>query len=609
MSKGLSEEEVVKYWLNEIERAERKKQEWQEFFKVSDCYKYFMGDQRPDNYVEDEWFTLNLIYANIRAQIPSLYFKDPYFFVRLKRSYDPGLEAIQSMTEDMGVREAVLNYIAKENNVVKIGQLCILDAYFQFGCIKSRYIPSFEVNPDAGKPKKGSNGYTLKDDMGKTLREPEQLLVGERFAWERVNPNNILVDANAGSESFTWVSQKSVDFLQTVRCDPRLKNTDKNNLEPDALLANYNEEDSNNASGFLAQLGKKVKKRKIKDSPEEEQMVTTYEIYDISRGKMYIIAKNGKLPLLEAETPRSVKGHPFSFLKFDDNPGMEGNEMWYPIPPVFNQLGPQKEFGMACNDVAIHRKRYKRKYGYYEGVIDNEEIDKFEDPEDGALVRFNQPDWQTKFAPIQDAPLDAAVTFDRIKLRSDFDDVAGSSPAARGNADADTATEAQILETRLQIRESDKQFSIRRFLIDIAGKMHYLLEENLTTEGAIFVTGPKGEVWQPYGPANFRKIRGEIQFDIDVASMSPRNIQTERAQWLQFMNTVMQAPMVFADPEVLKWWAEKFDIHEGQVLQKLSVQLQQMMQMAQQQQGILQNMPGASPPPKTIGDGGGGAFQ
>ena len=601
MGKGLSEKDVAKHWLQQIERAQKRKDKWKDKFKVTECYKYFLGDQQPDNYAQEDWFTLNLIYANVRAQIPSLYFKDPYFFVRLKRSYQPDPNLIMQMNANMKVREAVLNYLSKEDDLVKQGQLCILDAYFQFGCIKSRYVPTFEDNPNKGKPKRSSGGESLKDDKGVVLREPERLLTSERFTWERVNPNNILVDANAGSNSFSWVAQRCVDFIENVRNNPKFKNTGEKKLEPDAMLSDFREDEADQSAGLLAQLGNRSRRRKIKETPEEEQVVTYYEIYDLTRKKMWVIALKGEEPLLEQDIPVGIEDHPFSFLRFDDNPGEDGNECWYPIPPIFNQLGPQKEFGMACNDVAVHRKRYKRKYGYTEGVIDEEEIDKFEDPEDGALVRFNHPDWQTKFAPIQDAPLDAAVTFDRVRLRLDFDDVSGSSPASRGRADADTATEAQILESRLQIRESDKQFAIRRFLISVARKMHQLLESNLTTEGAIRVTGPQGEVWQPYRPDDFEKIEGEIEFDIDVASMSPRNIMVERAQWLQFINAVMQAPMIFADPQVLKWWAEKFDIHEEAMLQKLSQKLGEMMQMAMQQQGILQNMPGAGNPPTSQG--------
>ena len=597
----LNQEEVAGYWKKEVERAEKVKKKWREDFKVEECYKYFLGDQKPGNYAEEDWFTLNLVYSNARAQIPSLYFKDPYFFVRIKRSFTPDIQMAQQMDANMSVREAVLNYLSKENTLVTTGQLCILDAFFQFGCMKARYVPDFEINPNEGKPKKGEGGENLKDETGAVLREPANLLVGEKFQWERVNPNNILVDANAGNENIQWVAQICWDYLKKIRKNPKFKHTDKDNLEADALVSDFEGDDPKRSEGFMAKLGGKSKPRNIDKAPEEDKVVTYWEIYDIGRKKVWVIAKKGKKPLMEIDTPAGIEDHPYAFLRFNSNPGQTGEESWYPIPEIYTQLGPQREYNLACNDVAIHRKRYKRKYGCYEGDLDDEEMDKFEDPVDGGVIKFNTPTWQQTFGPIADAALDQAVIFDRLHLRRDFDDVAGTSPQQVGNAESDTATEAEILERRLQIRESDKQFLIRRFLMDTARKMHQLLESNLTTEGAVKVVGPKGQAWVPYGPGDFDKIPAEIEFDIDVASMSPRNNMVERAQWMQFIMTVLQAPQVFGDPDVLKWWAEKFDIREEEKLMKLSQALMQFAQ-TQQMQGGASNVAGTPNMPTSMGN-------
>jgi hypothetical protein len=91
--------------------------------------------------------------------------------------------------------------------------------------------------------------------------------------------------------------------------------------------------------------------------------------------------------------------------------------------------------------------------------------------------------------------------------------------------------------------------------------------------------------------------------------MSPRNNMVERAQWMQFITTVLQAPQVFGDPDVLKWWAEKFDIREEEKLQKLAQSLQQFAQM-QAMQGSGGNVGGGSAPTSMgnvmSGRGGGG---
>ena len=113
----MNQEELAKHWKEQIQRAEKAKKSWREKYRVEDCYKYYLGDQRPGNYVEEDWFTLNLVFSNARAQIPSLYFKDPYFFVRVKRSFTPDLRVAQQMDANMSVREGVLNYLGKENGL------------------------------------------------------------------------------------------------------------------------------------------------------------------------------------------------------------------------------------------------------------------------------------------------------------------------------------------------------------------------------------------------------------------------------------------------------------------------------------------------------------
>ena len=607
MSRPLSGEDVQGYWIDEIKRAERCKEEWKRDFRVDDCYRAFLGDQLPGNngwnsYAPEDWFTLNLIFANVHAQIPSLYFQNPYFSMHLKRSYHPDPKLIQSYEQDMRVRESVLNYLVGENDLVSKGQLCILDAYFQFGVLEARYIPQYERNPNAGNSKKSKDGVILKDSEGNEIIEEEDILVGERFRWERVNPNNILVNADASCEDFAWIAQRITDYITNVRNNPNFKNTDKKNLKPDNSIDNFDPEASDNSDGFMAKLGGRRRKRDIEKEPENSQLVTYWKIHDIARRKIWIIAKNGTKPLLEKNTPEGIEGHPYAFLKFNDNPNFTGKESWYPVPEIFNQLGPQREYNMACNDVAIHRKRYKRKYGSYHGVIDEEEAMKFEAPEDGVVVTFNHPDWPAKFQPIQDAQLDSAVTFDRIQLRTDFADIAGSGPDSAIGGKSDTATEASIVSNRLQIRESDKQFRIKRFLLDCAIKMHKLLQYGLTRDGAVKVTGPEGERWVEYSPNNFGEIAGEFKFDLDVFSMSPRDPMIERAQWMQFMQTILQAPMVFNDPTVLKKWAEKFDIRDDSMLESLAQKLVQMTQMAQANQGLLPNMPQGNAAPTSIGN-------
>jgi hypothetical protein len=50
--------------------------------------QYFEGMQNPGE-PDNEWITVNKIYAHLMAQLPTLYSVDPYFYVKLKRSFSP----------------------------------------------------------------------------------------------------------------------------------------------------------------------------------------------------------------------------------------------------------------------------------------------------------------------------------------------------------------------------------------------------------------------------------------------------------------------------------------------------------------------------------------
>jgi len=608
-----------RFWEDELRRAKRRKEQWEDYFRVSDCYNFFLGDQMPENYSENEWFTINLVFANVRAQLPSLYFQNPYIYMRLKRSFNPKPESWDYYRAVIDIREKMLNYLKDEKNKDsdlkgKI-RLSILDAYFRFGVLKARYVPSYEDNPNAGKRVKSDKvkGEYLKDpDTGDYMVEEDQLLVGEQFVWERINPKDFLVNADAGCESFAWAGD--VTRIDEELCNKMYPDAD-GHINGTLVRSDYKDNesqygDAHKSEGFLSRFssrtdplfGRKAEKRDIKDVDAKDRMVMLWEIYDLVRNKKWCIAEGHHTPVGEKDIPPGIEYHPFAFLRFNDNTDKNGRECWYPIPEIFNSLGPAHEYNLARNDVAIHRKRFKRKYGYLKGSIDDEELSKFEDPCDGSMVGFDDPTWMQTFGPIQDAGLNEAVKIDSVQMRGDFDDVFGSTPEQVGRSESDTATEAHLREKHLQIRESDKQGRVREFVIDAARKMTQLLEENLSTEGAIFVVGPKGKIWQPYKPSDFQRIPAEVEFDIDVTQMAPRDDKVQRAQWMQFLGSAMQVPMIFQDPEVLTWWAKKFDIHDEGMLMRLAQGFARMTQMAQQQQGVLQNTPGQSGGPTSLGN-------
>jgi hypothetical protein len=78
--------ELQKKWEEKIRRAEKAKKDWADQFEVPKLRQYFEGKQNP-GYPADEWITINKFYSHVMAQLPLLYSMDPYFYVKLKKSY------------------------------------------------------------------------------------------------------------------------------------------------------------------------------------------------------------------------------------------------------------------------------------------------------------------------------------------------------------------------------------------------------------------------------------------------------------------------------------------------------------------------------------------
>ncbi|HET9887118.1 MAG TPA: hypothetical protein VFR10_06355, partial [bacterium] len=76
--------DLQKLWSERIERAKKKRKEWEDEFRIDLGRAYWEGKQNP-GYPAEEWITINKIYAHLQAQLPLLYSLDPYFYVKLEK--------------------------------------------------------------------------------------------------------------------------------------------------------------------------------------------------------------------------------------------------------------------------------------------------------------------------------------------------------------------------------------------------------------------------------------------------------------------------------------------------------------------------------------------
>ncbi len=578
-----------KIWEDKISRAKAVRANWAKQFKTQMGRDYFEGKQNP-GVSDDEWLTINKIYAHVKAQLPALYAQDPYFYVKLKRSFSPNPMDIAMYEQRAKIRQSYLNYLKDEIRLKDEVRLCVQDAEFEFGICKTHYVTNQVKNPDAGKPIIGDDGLPMIDENTmEIIVEPEMIPVDERYVVERVHPNDFVWDEDAGPNprSWKWCAQHLSMSLEEARSNPLFNKKALRDLEKKQSGAAEGDQERREREDRKKGTDVKGKSESLEDKKkkEDKKNVHFWEIYELQRKRWTVIAESADIPLVDdEELPPGTEKMPYSILRFtmrDDSP--------YPIPPVSQGLDVQKEFNTARSRIMVHRKRFNRKYAA-SGQWEDDELSKLESGEDGTIVKSQVPG--STITPIEDAPLDQQGYIEISYLNNDLIELlGGSTDEARGIAGADSATQASILDKRLDMKEGDAISMVVEFVKDIARKLDQLVQAHITQDEAVRITGPQGEFWQMVKATDYQEINGEFEYDVNVGATIPRMPQTERASWMTFLQLVATVPQLLLSKSLLKEMAQQHHIENEALIEEVYKIGQMMMQ--QQAAGVKTNTPGS----------------
>lgn len=579
--KATSPTQLQEQWESRIKRALAKRKKWAEQFRVDMARAYFEGKQNP-GWDSDEWITLNKVYTHLMAQLPFLYSVDPYFHVGLKRSWAQGStvqergDQVANMEAKGKVRASYLNYLKVELKLKEQARLGIQDAHFAYGVLKAHYSADQQDNPDAGLPIRDDDGNEMfvDDEM---LIEPETIPVNEQYHWRRVHPDDFVWDENAGPLEGEWpfVAERTMMSKDEAKKDKRLK--------------------SRIIEAAPTQQRSKVRKKEGEaetaagdnnaDKKLHGEVVVLWEIYDLKENQWLILLEDANQLVMDpSDLPPGVEDHPYSVLRFtlrDDNP--------YPITPVSQGLDPQKELNLSRSSIVRHRKRFNRKYELnMANLADESEAEKLESGDDGTIIRTNGSG-QAVF-PIADAPMNYQTYTELQLLNNDLVEALGAPGESRGLASADTATQASIIDQRLEVREGDRLALVVDWVAESAKKMDQLAQVHMSRDEAVKVTGPQGEAWEEVGPGAYQDIEGEYEYTVEVGSTLPRIPQIERTQLLALLQVLAQFPHLMTSRAMMKHLASLHRIDNDAIIEEL-------MAIGGQIMGGQQPMPG----------GGGGA--
>lgn len=558
-----------KLWEGRLQRAKKCREDWEKQFRVQMGRDYFEGKQNP-GYPEEEWISIPKIYSHLQAQLPFLYSMDPYFYVKLRKTWRNGLtdlsaeefEEFVKIIETKGkVRQSMLNYLKAELKIKSKARLGIQDAHFAYGVLKSRHASDFEKHPNAGEPILDDDGKELKDDeTGETLTFPDELPVNKRYETLRIHPDDLLWDEDAGplEDSWRWVAQRIRMTKEDAIADKRYNTAAAKTIGPKGRRSDEEEKEKTRLSWST------FKRKKKKENDEDDEFVVLWEIYNLQSNETLTVAEDADDLLIKPRpTPPGVEGHPYSILRFtlrDSSP--------YPIPPVSPAIDTQKEVSLGRSRWMTHRKRFDRKYEVDETRMDDEEIVKFETGGDGTVVRKRGAG--TAIDPVKDAPLDQQGIQELIALDNDVTEALGTPGQARGIADADSATEASILDTRLEIREGDRLSMVVDWITDFAKKLDQLVQNHIDRDEAVKIVGPEGEFWQIVKQDDYEAIEGEFEYSVNSGASKPRLPDIERAQLMAFFNqVVIPFPHILTQPATMKRMAELFHIEDEAMVEEL----------------------------------------
>ena len=612
-------------WESKISRALKVKKNYRELFQIDKARLYFDGKQRPTDWAQNEWITVNKILSYLQSRLPTLYAFDPYFYVKLKRSFNPGTDkvalaqTIQEWDAKGKIRSSFLNYTKVEQDLKGKARLGILDAHFEFGVLKTRFAADSVENENAGQPVPAldseGNATTrineetgdeitefLTDENGNQVLQPDYIPINERYVTDRIHPDDFIFDEDAGplEDDWKWLGQRIVMPYDDLKEDKRLNRAVIKSLkgtEPSKTEEQKQREIRKKGNDIAGKAP--VEEPAKKDKPKNN--VELWEIYDIKNRVWHIFSLEADAPLLYNEPlPKGVEKHPYSILVFmrrDDSP--------YPHPPISPGLDLQDEYNLTRSRMVTHRKRFNRKYEadmQALGADAEDELSKLESGDDGTILRKKGgASGMTAITPIKDAPLDQQTTSQEVVVlnRELAEALGGQTMEARGIAGSDSATEAGILDRRLSIKEGDALSMVVDWLLDWAKKTDQLVQANITRDEAVKIVGPEGEKWEIVRTSDYEDIAGEFEYSANAGATIPRIPQTEWASFQAILKLFAEAPFLMTSERLVKKVAEMHHMEDEALVNELLAIAERMIQSEAggplgSEAGVSEERPGAS---------------
>lgn len=577
----------AKLWQSRIKRGDEHYEEWEKRFQVKILVDYYEGFHFnvANPLHPDAPYVVNKVQTNVEAAKPSVLSRVPFHRV----VPIPGLEDDLSLLEQpIKLMQATLQTMVEKRSLHFLDHVSMAhhNSFFGPGLVEVGFSKRFVDNPNAGKPimvaDKDGGEQPKRDEKGEPVLEPPFLneVAEEKLYFRSIPFETFRVNANSTGvlEENDWCGYYEIFTLKEVlQAFPK---TDVRRYEV------FSGETIKQSVGDLepsALVGTRVK---------------VWKIWDLSARKKVRIC--GQEYLGE---------EPFDFLPVVDLKYLPWRNFWWPVPPTYSWIGPQRGINYARTLLQRVVRQSIPKYVGRKRGFDPDELERVLRSEDVEVAWTEEEldDIRTAVALLETPRM--GLDFHRFLavLDDDFVESSGFAAEMRGLAESDTATQASILDARGQIREEGVRTRLSAALGRLGKATLLTIRDNfalpLVVRHNINPASPDAPIklLEIFKTVEVLSDFPDIDFDVEVelASRNPASEQLKRISLnslLQLLSNQVLAMVLANSPLLLRKTLEMHDmIAESEQLEvqralQATVKAIQEAEMAKKTQGSPGNL-------------------
>lgn len=517
-----------------------------------------------------EWVQVNIIYANGKLIVPQIWFSNPEIIVEPLTDRFEEIDPITQgpRTVDV-VRNAELVKPVLEQKADQIGfkveeQRVARDAYlYGMGVMKEGWGSQF------GKlgVKKYKDDKHAKPASDKVQQTPvtgvNQKVQPDQPWFLRVHPRDIFLPSWARSyDEMEFVIHRVFRRVDDVKSDKRFRNTE--GIEGTRMLFDSSKPSDQQPRVYeqqeefvelweihyrtaAGQGGSKVvsgdQERHNQDMDAEyEPGSAVYKVLVLAEG-------HDKVLYHDIDEIAMAVGHfPFRFLVLSEDP-----DRIYPNSDVRQIIDLQRELcKLRSYNLEVVKRQPAKTLVNANAIADPKQEEALLANMPISYVKVNDPDG-IKVLVYPGISQDNYAIQER--LMQDIRIVGGVGENQQGQATANTATEASIVQSNLNVRTQDMLDKVKDHAIGCFYDLFAMLTEFASEAEIVRVDGPQGTDWRKWTGAD---IRGHYRFRLDVTQMQPPNNQVRKKMAFDFMNVAITQPQYFNIPEVVRQVAKTY---------------------------------------------------